>query len=291
MTMDEILTVIRGSTKGGSTHGLSKLRTAAFCPRMAYLDELNRQQRIEEGDVFYDTLGEGALYIGSVFHALAAAYYQGTLKGLVVELSDFSTDEVSEGFLEGLRLFNAFIKDPEFAQFGKVVSVEEEYRAPMNFVGFELTIKPDLVTYMNQEDVDRFHRLHKGPDGEEVLLPGPGLYLHDHKTSEKKNSSDSTTMQEDPQFNLYPMVWNSWHPDQKARGMIANKIIRHKKLTPKSFYSVFVPTPTEDRKQSLQTALVNANELRKTNNTLGVIHGCRQYYRLCSYLGNQCSGV
>jgi len=84
-------------------------------------------------------------------------------------------------------------------------------------------------------------------------------------------------------------MWNFLHPDDPCKGMIANCIVRHRKLTKDSFYSVLVPTPSEEQVLSLRTFLEKASALAGTD--MANWAACYNFKPCYHYMNGACQRV
>lgn len=291
--MSDLLPIIQASPIGGSTHGLSKLRNAIFCGRKANLDAESFEAYKEEHGVNMSLEGEGPAYIGSVAHALLEAYHKGELDRQAIHIQDINVDS---DLYEGVRIFSEYTKHfgPEF--YGEVLEVEVEHAAREGLTGgVPYTIKPDLVVRATEESVARVEE--RFPT---VLLDPGKVYIIDHKTKKQTGiTKDPIQYPEDPQFNLYPIVWQDLHPTEEVGGMIANCMVRHKPMklfnkdgTLKSFYAVQVPYPDPETHLAMRSILKAGWEALQRNECTGIFAGCVSYGRMCSHLTNgSCSRI
>ncbi len=139
------------------------------------------------------------------------------------------------------------------------------------------------LDYVIRVDNDAQRRLKADHDLE---LPGAGIYVLDHKSSTSKKNVEEWDMS--MQFVGYQLMYAAIF-DEEPRGMIAANIVRHKKLTDKSFNLHVVPWEDAVRNHAafanmiqLSTGLIEASFPNATS--------CFSYYRKCyHYMQGRCN--
>ena len=253
---DQRITITEVSS-GGSGRGVSYYLNAAACPRKARLDA----ELVEAGP--RPLYPDSAATIGTLFHKLCEVYYGQKTRDIVLELDDL---RLRGDIAEAYRLFAGYTKVFACDEW-EVISTEElvprdEVDADAIRVSFgvELTARLDLVVRVREEDIPRLIRTRPGLEGIE-----PGVYLVDHKTQGARGSQDAMKYGMSAQFVAYQMMWNLLHPEEPCSGMIANIVVKHKKLDANSFYSLLVPSPTIEQRVGLTCWLQWADGQSKTD--------------------------
>jgi hypothetical protein len=261
---------------GGSGKGVSYYRSGSLCPKRVLLDE---QLRAEQGTQTYG--GKFAADVGTITHELLRLYHTG-INDVVIELGDYNlSDEVAEAE----RLFRGYTKHFSANVWGQVLGAEVQCPANdaekaklASFFYQELTARFDMVVRMSQEDVECWHQAGF------IDLPGPGVYIVDHKTMARKESNLQLDYQTSDQFLAYPAMWDLLHPEEPCLGMIANCLVRHKNITADSFAQYFVPKATPEQLASFNEWLETAaTHIRGGWANRGA---CLQGYMVCSHLTN-----
>ena len=249
--------IVLHSVPGGSSGtGASYYLSGAACPRKAQLD-------LEQKEMGVVQTGGRAAQIGTMFHALMDVYYSKGTSDVVLELDDL---ELNENAGEAMRLFAEYTKRFPSSGFGEVIGSELQVPRDENeatrvreFLGVPFTLRLDLITELKGPEIPSL--VQRRPELEGIE---PGVYIIDHKTSGARGKDDPIKYRISTQFIAYQMVWNHLNPDRPCKGMIANCVVRHKKLVDNSFYSVIVPPPTFDQQIGLKNFLGHTAVLMKT---------------------------
>ncbi|MEO1444625.1 MAG: PD-(D/E)XK nuclease family protein [Cyanobacteria bacterium J06635_11] len=124
--------------------------------------------------------------IGSLFHKMCEYHFDPAAPEVVWRLPNEHEDELAEA----VRLFQAFTAEIKPEMFGRVLHTEwrfpvmrDDYFSVFSRFGVPLKGIVDMVCEMSQEDC------YKWAD-QGVMLPGPGVYLVDWKTSKRTQSPD-----------------------------------------------------------------------------------------------------
>jgi hypothetical protein len=199
-----------------------------------------------------------------LFHAVLDTYYTKGTANIVLELDDVELDEASK---EAMRLFHGYASRFPPTGFGKVIGSELQIPKDDNeavriqeFLGVPFTARLDLVVELSSSDIQAL--VERRP---ELAGIEPGIYIVDHKTSGRRGADDPIKYRISTQFIGYQALWNHLNPDRPCKGMIANCVVRHKKLVDASFYSVLVPPPTHEQILGLKTFLQHTKVLMTTN--------------------------
>lgn len=267
MPLKLLHTDLQGS---GSGTGMSYYNTAMLCPRKANLDKEYNENR-------HGTSSS----VGTIFHKYMEHYHKDGIKEFAIEEADVA---LNADLVEANRLFREYTSRHPARYFGRVVGVEK--RAPeegtslgtiqrealQNLFQIEYTMRADLVVEVGTLDVLHLSKI----QGLEEIKPG--YYLVDHKTTGKTPSNGVLDYMARPQFPAYMMAWNACFPETPVLGMIANVIVRHKKLTEASFLKFLVPFPSEQRQRGVKNYLNYAAVRAKTDE---INLGACSTYGLC----------
>lgn len=227
MKLDELYQTIQSSQHGSSGRGMSFYEQAATCGRKANLSAQHRDKLVQiRASEAEEADGDDPLDIGTIYHQLMELGLRGQLDNEVWDQTDAA---VSGNFLEAVRLYRAYAKD--------WTSPLEKWGAKL--LGVEVAIpstnagKAAALALFGHVDTGRLDALIRvtDPDGAfqrtGLELPGPGVYLLDHKTGGRVSERDTWQFQFGNQSINYMYLYNLDHPEDPARGIIFDKIIRH----------------------------------------------------------------
>ena len=250
-TVNDVLNK-RGS---GSGSGISYYSRFYTCARQANLnDQLKALRELEAADG--DELESDAVQTGVGFHALMEASLRGDMGG------DALLDARPGAFAKPQKL----ALDTFRAWLAKWGSVEDKFG--MALLGAEvplsttiagehpLTGRLDFVGYIN--DAERC----AAQTG--LILPGPGVYVGDWKTSGSESQGDANFFANSLQAIIYPWLWDLAHSDDApCRGTIFDHTITTQ--VPK-YRTYFVPAlPSEKAAEIASAFVLGAVELRNAN--------------------------
>jgi hypothetical protein len=250
-TVSDILNK-RGS---GSGSGISYYSRFYTCARQANLnDQLKALRALEAADG--DELESDAVQTGVGFHALMEASLRGDLGGDA--LFDARPDAFRKPQKLALDTFRAWLAtwgslEDKFgmellgAEVPLATTVEGEY---------PLTGRLDFVGYIN--DAERC----AARTG--LILPGPGVYVGDWKTTDSASQGAPDFYANSLQAIIYPWLWDLAHPDAAlCRGTIFEEVIVTK--VPK-YRAFFVPAwPPKEAAEIARAFVRGAVELRNAN--------------------------
>jgi hypothetical protein len=267
----EALPILQSLPEGSSGTGISFYSQAAKCSRKLHLDK--QAEASQAGNFRPD--------VGKIFHALCEIYFSTGHSNIAVELSDVNLGEAPD---EARRLFSAYAERFSPQDFSRVVATElllpaspEQEGLVASAVGVSpFTCRLDMVVEVDARSVDILYKK-RG-----IIIPEPGIYLWDFKTKGQKGSNDEVVYRYSPQFIAYQIVWNTLNPGMPAKGMIADVIVGHKKLTDNSFYSVLVPPPTNEFAAGLRRWLAYAQ--KQASNDEPNWLACFDFGRACPHL-------
>jgi hypothetical protein len=268
--------VLNSITLGGSGSGISYWSSVMTCARKAHLNkglEQDRPQRV--------TLD--AAFTGTLFHALMEMYYKHQTDDFAIELDGTGASQEME---EALRLFREYAKrfrPDEWITLGTEVlypreGVQADVAAIKQMLGIEpLTIRIDMLVEVLPEHVD-------GLVESRGLDLKPGVYLVDHKTSERRGNDQVFRYQNNLQMDVYMAVWNACNPEQQCQGMLVNNVYRYKALNAKAFETILVAPPSEDRVQQLKEWLMAAEGKVRNGDITPNLSACFNTYGACPHL-------
>jgi len=251
-----VIQIFPTGSGGASPSGLSYWNQfQSGCPHQRKLDKecedaLKALQIVTEDDE------AAAVDIGAAFHKILEHYYGGTFDTVAF-------DSTNPAVGEALRLFAGYRERFPREEFGKVVGCEVDFAflesdnySPVGVRPF--TGRIDMVVEVGVENLPALNDFSKRNLG----LPKGGVYLMDTKTMGARRRNLEIEYQNSLQFHAYQMCWNTLHADTPALGMIVNGVVRHKRLTDSSFFSVFVPPPTPAQQEAVRQHLQLAQRLR-----------------------------
>jgi hypothetical protein len=245
-------------TGGSSGYGMSYYSTAAKCSLRAYLGKL-----AEAAGEEVSPSGKAAR-VGIYFHSLAELFYRGDFSAKKVLQATALQPEFAEDLEEAKRFWKTYSNAFGERDFwGTPVTVERRIpddtdeglerreRAKIQAAfgldpAQQLTARLDLVARISDEQIDRIGQ-RTG-----LVLTEPGIYIVDHKTTSRKDSTAAFKYDLSPQFTAYQMLWDALHPDEPCKGMIANVVIGYKTMEKmdidKWHTPVLVSAPSEKKR-------------------------------------------
>lgn len=279
------LPILQSLQGTGTPAGISGIRELANgCAKKYWLNKDSEDT---------DSLGSGALQIGTIAHALLARYYDSQDQRWAASAIKYtSTSTVDpECRREAERIFKAYrIRFPP-NELGKVVGVEyslpEKVNSEWNFetvqartVGEAVGIYPyscqiDLAVDIKAKDVKRLRATRK------LHLTKPGLYLVDHKTASSYGNAAMEKYIHDVQFTAYMMAWNAAYPEKQCKGMLVNVLIKTKEPR---FETILVPPPNKKSKAIVRKIANRASIYIKNNYQAPNPDRCFDWGRSCKYL-------
>lgn len=249
----------------GTSRGVSYWQVASMCGRQRNLIQIHREVA--------DALGESDnKTVGSFYHWLQEQWALGNIQtDQAVDVGDIVDPEWSEA----IRLFDFYRQIRPLDYFGKIIGsevklpVDDTHKACISlFMGMHIedpdlpTGQADRLVYMDANDVDRIESNH------ELVLRGPGLYIHDHKTSGQRKSESSIRADwtDTVQALAYPVLYNVGPAYLgKVKGFLVDGIVKHKNLDPlKSLQVGFAPY-SEDNDDIVRAAILEAKYQRDRN--------------------------
>lgn len=250
---------------------------AGVCGMLAHLDREASDDSSNEPQ--FDAKGKrkvNAALVGKITHILLELYHG---KGFG-EVAITQGDGIEPETAEALRIYNSYRKRiPQWA-FGRVIGTE--YRLPRNdeekaLIETAVGVAPykliiDLVSEFDQAAVNFWY------DEFQLELPGPGIYITDHKTMGRRKPDMRLYFGHDQQLMSYQLAWAALNPSDRVMGSIHNCLIRNKEI---EFEPLFTPPPLLHQVtmviQSLRLGKRNADS--KTKNAWA----CRGEYGFCDH--------
>lgn len=249
----------------GTSRGMSYWGVASMCGRQRNLISLHR-------DVA-DALGETeSKTTGTLYHWLHAQWAEGRL-GLDEDID--AGDILDPEWAEAIRLFNFYRRNRTLDYFGKIVGTE--VTIPVDtihkecislFMGMHAedpdlpTGQADRLVYMDADTIDRIESDY------DIALRGPGLYIHDHKTSGQRKSESAIRADwtDTVQALAYPVLYNVG-PSYlgKVRGFIVDGIVKHRNLDVAKSLQVGFAAYSEDNDDIVRAAILEAKFQRDRN--------------------------
>ena len=170
------------------------------CPRKAWLDTLQKQERdpsLLTGIIYFD--------IGSIFHGLKALHYSLPADAAMAidtnrlryktEGGSLDTERYEEAIREAERLYRAYRAYWGPNDLGKIVAIEQEIRLQLEqrvISERPLTGGIDLICRLGKRDLKRLN-----------FDSLPGLYVTDTKTRGSKDAMEYEMALHDVQFSTY----------------------------------------------------------------------------------------
>lgn len=217
MQLEDVYKTIQSTPHSHSGYGMSHWEKAARCGRRANLEAQHKERmaeiRAEEAE---ENEGDDALSIGTYYHALMELELRGQLSDEVWDQTDETLDP---NFLEAVRLFRGYKGHwaSPLARWGASL-VGVEY--PLGAAG--QTGRADAVFHIADTSI--------AYENTGLLLPEPGVYIMDWKTGKAKSAADQWRFGFGNQSINYLMLARAQHPEWDVKGIIFDKIIRHKVL-------------------------------------------------------------
>jgi hypothetical protein len=284
-TIDELLN--EGSSHSGS--GISYYRSFHDCARRANLAaqrkslELLAAPEDESDDIV-------ATDRGTAYHKLHEGLARLEIRAEDADpvVIDARRASYSASKLEALRLFRAWTAQWTSlpVKYGcKIIGAElavGSSDAPIPGIGHPLSGRLDALIEIDEAGLaDTF--AHTG-----LVLPGPGLYILDHKSATAKNKTDELMYEFALQGACYSYLW-SQQDSRPIMGTIYDQIVAHKKITNDSFMHFF-QAPGKYDLQILQAFVAGSVALRDSNqcNASKCISKFEKPTR-CPFLGTECN--
>lgn len=227
MNLSDAYRTLQSGSHGSSGRGMSYWEGAALCGRRANLQEIHREQLVQiRSTEAAEQDGDDPLDIGTAYHLLQELALRGQFDN---EVWDQTDDAMSGNFLEAVRLYRAYTRN-----WGSAL---QKWGAEL--VGVEVLIpsteagKAAALALMGSADTGRLDALIRVTDPEGVFartglqLPGPGVYLLDHKTGGKVSEKDMWKFTFGNQSINYVYLYNLDNPTEPCQGIIFDKVIRH----------------------------------------------------------------
>ena len=306
---DRPLIVIPSKSPGGSPAGLSYWKKYDECVRKERIRKEAEATQIPDPDRYPDAAQSGVLFHELMFWYAAPEWYDS------VALS-YDGYDLDPDWKEALRLFSEYRKHyppDEFEWLGRAKSFEFGYGGQM---GSDMTATEVLILQEHCLDLfgvphytGRWDGVINIPDQamvdrvsarRAILLPEPGIYLYDTKTMKAHRGTVALEFSESEQFFGYMMAWDELNPDNKCKGMLTNCVARHNNkttaakqkkageratgLTKDSFWSIFVPPPTEEQQEIFKTNMQQRNDKKQRYGEDSVNTAFCFYYGACSAL-------
>lgn len=249
----------------GTSRGVSYWSVASMCGRQRNLMSQHRE--------LADALGQSDnKTTGSYYHWLHEQWAEGRLA--VDDAIDVG-DIVDPEWSEAIRLFDFYRKSRPLDYFGKIVGsevkipVDDTHKACISlYMGMHIedpdlpTGQADRLVYMDAEQIDRIEADY------DIALRGPGLYIHDHKTSGQRKSESSIRADwtDTVQALAYPVLYNVG-PSYlgKVRGFIVDGIVKHKNLDVAKSLQVGFAAYSEENDDIVKAAILEARYQRERN--------------------------
>lgn len=188
---------------------------------------------------------------GSVIHKLLELYYGKQLSSVILPVSDMpDPDDVVQ---EALRIFSVYTKyyrADEWNVVGVEIALPGDSQANRQLMEETIGVSPftcriDAVVDITEEQAQAPHFV--------ALGVSAGRYIVDHKTTKYADSDAILTYATKVQFAVYQWMYATVFPEVPVKGLIVNRIVRHKNLVDKSFQRFLINPPT-DYQKSLVTA-------------------------------------
>lgn len=276
---DGPMLVVSRNMGGGSPRGMSFFMAAGECPRRAYL---NRNSP-GSGQL---VPGTGAS-IGTIIHAFMELYYSFGKVPYAVEIDDF---ELQSDLTEANRIFDGYRErfpadewDVLAVEF-EIPANEQEANKILQAVGCEVTARIDLIVNIRPEHIPNL--LYRRPELEGIR---PGKWLVDHKSMSSRHSDAPIRYRYSPQFLMYMYLYNLLNPDAPVLGIIANNLVRHKKLVSISFFSNMIEYDGRDFDiQNVKEYVKNLSDELTNMKSLGSgrpnLSACVTHTSVCNHL-------
>lgn len=257
--------------------------TAGLCGAKAWFDREGDEDKLDG----LDPERRKPIYklVGTIVHSLLEHYHGKGFGDVALETDNIVNLERDEA----IRLFDAYRKKVPAWAWGTPLGSEillprtdEEKSAITELLG----VSPwkgiiDLVTELDQRCLDFWY------DAFQLELPGPGVYVVDHKSMKQRHSDMLFEYTHGHQLPTYALVWKTLHKQHNVRGAIANCLIGNKEPAFEQYFGPF-PLPTQHMmiKQSLAQARRNADTREKNS------WACKSAYGFCGhYKSGKCDRV
>ena len=292
----QIFTTYQSTPQGDSGRGNSHYTKAALCGRLKRLIDADKAAGTSEPD----PVGKDGLSyfeVGRFYHLLQEHGAKADLSGVW----DLTDGAYTPDFLEALHLYRGWCKlwGSITEKYGEVVATElllptegAPTEAAQRALGGEFTGRIDLLVRI--ADVDGV----MARTG--LILPGPGLYIIDHKTAKGPAATDAHKFTNHTQAMGYATLYNLEHPNEPVMGTIFDVLYKHRtflreakrNITGKvqqgaSHAHFFQPSMPDD--EGVITNLVKLGSYMYDNDVPNPT-ACFGQYAACSYLLNgRCS--
>jgi hypothetical protein len=276
-TLIEVLSSLKSS---GSGTGISYYSTR--CARKARLDKMY------EGESSFNAR------VGVVFHKLMELYYAGTLVDVALPLDDMA-DYEHDPVQEALRIFAGYTVHHPVDEW-EVLHVEmglprlagqgnqllEDRLALLRIFSVPFTARIDMVVNIDAQHIDDFQKRRR------LELPGPGVYLIDHKTTDKRDFNAIVKYDLNLQGVAYPLAFEAV-TDIKPIGTIFSQVVRHKKLVKDSFNSFYVAYPNQDRIEAVTSHIWRKHKYFQTDECN--LDACVDWGVCSHYMNGNCNRI
>lgn len=235
--------------QGSSGRGVSYYMKLMECPKKVLLNE----QAEKEGEL---PQWSRAMLVGIFFHKLAELYHTGR------DVGAMPTEVDGEIFISGClqeawRLFEFYSSYTPIDGWGRVVAAEGDVRTEIPAAGGTLG---GLIAYPL---TGRLDLLTDAPEGHPIAVEhnGPGEYILDYKTHERKPSEVFMKDQYSMQYVNY--MWQRFLKTGKwVRGTLVHHLVTHKNLeVGQSCMTTFISPPTEHEIEKLKNFVISAATL------------------------------
>jgi hypothetical protein len=223
--LQEIYTTYQSVPGGDSGRGNSHYTKAAECGRLKRLMDADKAEGIARVDPIGKRDGLKYFEVGRLYHLLQEHGAQADLSGVW----DLRDEAYNPEFLEALRLYRGWCSlwGSITNKYGEVVATELSLPTPgaataaaQLALGGEFTGRIDLLVRISDADAVMART--------GLILPGPGLYIIDHKTAAGPNKTDAHKFTNHTQAMGYATLYNLEHPDDPVVGTIFDMLYKHK---------------------------------------------------------------
>lgn len=249
----------------GTSRGMSYWEVASNCGRKRNLIQLHREvaAALDETD---------SKTTGTFYHWLQSEWAEGRIAlDQPIDIGKIIDPE----WAEAIRLFNFYRQNRPLDYFGKIVGaevclpVDDTHRECIALFMAMHPEDPDVPTgqadrlvYMDDKTIDRIEF------DNDIVLRGPGLYIHDHKTAGQRKSESGIRADwtDTVQSLAYPVLYNVGPTYLgKVKGFIVDGIVKHKNLElSKSLQIGFAPY-SDENDDIVRSAILEARFLRDRN--------------------------
>lgn len=287
MKLDEIYRIAQQRPSQSSGTGTSYWSAAASCGRQVRLKEEALALEASGIKVFEEHTPEpGKLdnfKVGAYYHLLQEF---GANDNIVWDAQE---EAFNPEFKEALRLMRAYQSRYGSArQRWRMTDYRVEVQIPetekgaalvLDLFGQPFTGRLDGLGYMDAAAVREVGAREKLP------LPGPGLYILDHKSAKAQSANDIWEYECGLQACAYILMWNLEHPETPVQGMIFDQITKAKVPLFRSYF-VNNLTPDPDRIRNL----VRIGKHNLDNNICNPM-GCKTMWKPCYWFKTgKCQG-